>query len=704
MSRTQRGAPGSANAHTINLAPLSETETDELVQGLLEHAVSDQVRRTILERAGGNPLYAEEFVRLVADRGLVDVEVGLAFPDTVQALIAARLDTLPPERKSLLQDAAVVGKVFWAGAVAAMGDRDDREVELALHELSRKELVRPARRSSVEGETEYAFWHVLVRDVAYGQIPRAARARKHRAAAAWIEGDAGPRVADLADVLAHHYDQALQLAHATDDTDLADTLLPDARRVLILAGDRALSLDQSVAAGFYARALELYDPDDAAQAPLLLKGARATATLSGTRTEAYARRAVELFKANGDELGTAEALTDLAVYVSYRGDEAEAQTHRAEAEALLERHPPSRIHALFLMRAAGHEMMAGRSRDCLAISDAAIALAEELGEDKYAASALEYRGVSRVHLGDLGGLDDLRQALDYNLTQANAFSTATAYLNLAGCTWLSIGAQQGLDQYETTKAFDESRGLLGAEMWAKAESTWVLFDLGRWDEVLTISEELTNVDEGVGPEQTRLLALPYHALVQLHRGDRPAAEALVARVLPKARVVADAQLLVPALAAAALTATAADDSPSALELVRELIDLTRARSDRYRTMFLPQITRMCTLAGAVDLAQALADGSTLDLGRVGCSRTAAAALFAEAEGRLADAAALHQQAATRWQNFGSIPGRADALLGQGRCLAALTHPGAEIPLREARELFTSIGHHDGRAEAEALLA
>ena len=135
-------------------------------------------------------------------------------PDSVQALIAARLDTLSPDRKSLLQDAAVLGKVFWAGALAEMGERDPAEVEQALHELSRKELVRPARTSSMEGEHEYAFWHVLVRDVCYGQIPRAARAARHQAAAAWIEQKAGERVEDQADVLAHHYLAALELARA----------------------------------------------------------------------------------------------------------------------------------------------------------------------------------------------------------------------------------------------------------------------------------------------------------------------------------------------------------------------------------------------------------------------------------------------------------------------------------------------------------
>ena len=190
--------------------------------------------KRVLERAGGNPLYAEEFVRLLADRGLGAGEMEL--PESLQALIAARLDTLSPERKSLLQDAAVLGKVFWVGALAEIGGRDQAELELALHELARKELVRPARVSSMEGESEYSFWHLLVRDVAYGQIPRAERARRHRAAAAWIERKAGERVEDLAEVLAHHYLQALELAEAAGDTEAgrrarrAGSALPRARR------------------------------------------------------------------------------------------------------------------------------------------------------------------------------------------------------------------------------------------------------------------------------------------------------------------------------------------------------------------------------------------------------------------------------------------------------------------------------------------
>ena len=223
FERHPQYAAGLRNATPINLAPLSPAETARLVSALLAATVVPaELQQPILERAGGNPLYAEEFVRLLKDRDLL-VRKGASWalregaavplPDSVQALIAARLDTLGRDTKSLLADAAVIGKVFWAGAVARMGDRDPLQVTATLRELSRKELVRPARRSSMEGEAEYAFWHVLARDVAYHQLPRASRAARHVAAAGWLESKAA-RVEDLADVLAHHYATALELARA----------------------------------------------------------------------------------------------------------------------------------------------------------------------------------------------------------------------------------------------------------------------------------------------------------------------------------------------------------------------------------------------------------------------------------------------------------------------------------------------------------
>ena len=156
---------GKRNSSTISLSPLGADDTARLISGLLRKAVLPaETQALLLEQAGGNPLYAEEFVRMLTDQGVIDergelVGDDIRVPDTVQALIAARLDTLPPERKALLHDASVVGKVFWTGVVAAMDERDESAVRSGLHELSRKELVRPARMSSVKDQAEYSFWH-----------------------------------------------------------------------------------------------------------------------------------------------------------------------------------------------------------------------------------------------------------------------------------------------------------------------------------------------------------------------------------------------------------------------------------------------------------------------------------------------------------------------------------------------------------------
>ena len=122
---------GKRNSNTVSLSPLAADDTARLLAALLHKAVLPaETQERLLEQAGGNPLYAEEFVRMLTDQGVIGdggelVDGDIRVPDTVQALIAARLDTLPPERKTLLHDASVVGKVFWTGVVAEMGDRDD---------------------------------------------------------------------------------------------------------------------------------------------------------------------------------------------------------------------------------------------------------------------------------------------------------------------------------------------------------------------------------------------------------------------------------------------------------------------------------------------------------------------------------------------------------------------------------------------------
>ena len=226
---------GKLNAATLALAPLSDEETAVLLAELLDRSVLPaELQSALLVRAGGNPLYAEEFARMAADRSVTDLTAA-ELPGSVQGIIAARLDGLDPEDKSLLQDAAVVGKTFWVGAVAAIGGRERADLERRLHELERGRFVRRSRRSSVGGETEYAFLHLLVRDVAYGQIPRGARGEKHREAAAWIGSLGGDRLEDRAELLAHHYRSALELTRAAG---LDATALEGPARLALASGGR----------------------------------------------------------------------------------------------------------------------------------------------------------------------------------------------------------------------------------------------------------------------------------------------------------------------------------------------------------------------------------------------------------------------------------------------------------------------------------
>ncbi|TML51058.1 MAG: hypothetical protein E6G15_13035, partial [Actinobacteria bacterium] len=260
---------GKSNALTLSISPLSDDDTARLLAELLERSVLPaETQASLLARAGGNPLYAEQFARLLAETGSEDLRV----PENVQGIIAARLDGLPADEKQLLQDAAVLGKVFWFGAVCAVGNRERPRAEDALHALERKEFVRRERRSSVGGEEEYAFRHVLVCDVAYGQIPRAARIDRHERVASWI--DALGRREDNAEMLAHHYLQALALRRAAAQEEPPE-LVERARLAARDAGDRAYVLGSiSAACRFYEAALELWPPDDPERPELLLAYAR----------------------------------------------------------------------------------------------------------------------------------------------------------------------------------------------------------------------------------------------------------------------------------------------------------------------------------------------------------------------------------------------------------------------------------------------
>jgi len=252
-------------AVTIGLDALSEAESGELVTGLLSGAqLPPGLRGQILGRAEGNPLFLEELVGRLIDEGALVREgdrwvaapgAGLAvLPDTVHAVLSARLDWLPPDEKRAIQEASVVGRSFWAEPVARALPQVG--VGHCLAELERKGFLTAQPASSFAGQAEFQFRHALIRDVAYESLSRARRARAHAEVAAWMTSVSGGRAEEVAELVAHHYSAAV-----TGDADLAWLDEPDRRHAIAGRAFDALRFAGTVARRRYAveRAVELHE-------------------------------------------------------------------------------------------------------------------------------------------------------------------------------------------------------------------------------------------------------------------------------------------------------------------------------------------------------------------------------------------------------------------------------------------------------------
>ena len=694
---------GQRNAQIISLSALSEPETAELVSYLTTSAqLGREVEQAILDRAGGNPLYAEELVQLLSDRALSgatsidDTEL----PDTVQALIAARLDTLSPERKSLLQDAAVVGKVFWGGALGEIGAREASDVELALHALARKELVRPVRTSSMEGESEYSFSHLLVRDVAYSQIPRADRARRHRAAAEWIESKGGARVEDLAEVLAHHYLQALDLARATGDGEQAHELAGPARRFLALAGERALGLDTEQAEARLARALALTPAEHPDRPNILIEWADAAFQAGRPRDAADALDdAIRSLGERAEPEGTARAL-QLRSSVAQRLGEGRQVVLAAEAVRLLEQEPPGPALVAAYAQLANTQMVAGSYGETIAAADRAEALAAQLGLAA-PARALGYRGFARTYLADADGIAEMERAVALLVAEGAGRDAAILQNNLAIARYPLDGPARSLADIEMGVAFCRERGLAEPAAQIESNSPLLLAELGRPDEAIDRVRQLTGVLEASGDSHSLGEPRSVEVMVRLARGEN-VAPSEVDWLVGLARTVGAVDILTTVLVAVAAAAVGAERE-RARALLEELECREGVRETPYYARHLTLMLRTALAAGDDALAKRLADGIQVRYPLDENALCGARAQLTEHDGDHAGAADLYAEAAARWQEFGNVPEQARALLGQGRSLRASGQDGAEQPLRAARELFSSMGYEPALAETDELL-
>jgi hypothetical protein len=227
-------------------------------------------------------------------------------------------------------------------------------------------------------------------------------------------------------------------------------------------------------------------------------------------------------------------------------------------------------------------MIRGRAAAALVSSQRSLDLAEELGIREDFTSVLQFRGVARCEVGDVeNGLADLREGLKLSLEEGFVRGAGIGYSNLGCFLWFTAGPKAGLEIHDAGIAFDEQRGSYGNMHWKTAESAWMLYDLGRWDEVLEgTARVLAFVGTSTG--QLRLVALPYMAQVLVRRGRTAEAAVLVEEFLPLARDARDAQVLVPALAVAAFVEQARGDLSAAAGFVEEIEQTTREVSDFHR--------------------------------------------------------------------------------------------------------------------------
>jgi class 3 adenylate cyclase/tetratricopeptide (TPR) repeat protein len=548
LERRPAWGGGKPNAATVTLAPLSDEETAKLVA-----ALGAETESGLLERCGGNPLYAEQFVRMLAERGTADE---LPLPENVQGIIAARLDSLDREEKALLQDAAVMGKVFWLGALGA--------TEQQLHVLRQKEFVQRARRSSVEGEVEYAFRHVLVRDVAYGQIPRADRAQKHLHAGEWIESLGRPE--DHSEMVAHHYVNALELRRAAGKAD--DALVERTLRALREAGERALTLNALAQAENYFRQARALAPEDAEllfeyASVLYLQDERGEAELTEVRARLVPERA-------------AEATLMLADIAWKQGRRKDMEAYLDEAGSYVVDLPASRAHAAVLNERARYEMLAGRIDSALELGLEALAMAEGLGLDDLRARALSTVAVSRGDMGDPTGFDDMREVIALT-TRINAISELLrGWNNLTALHILHGSLEQTRAGAEETLRLARHYGQHGTVRFIEGgAAAGNAYHAGEWDDAYARANKIiADVEAGVRYYQSPAM-YAFRGLIRVARGDAQDAESDAELAIEGARLLGDAQALNPDLAMAAFIFASVGNRRRAGETVTEALENMR---------------------------------------------------------------------------------------------------------------------------------
>jgi class 3 adenylate cyclase/tetratricopeptide (TPR) repeat protein len=453
---------GRVRATSIELEPLGPSQSEELIDAL-GGELDPAERQAVLAKTEGNPLFVEETVRMLAEEGSEGIG---RIPDTLQALIAARIDRLEPDAKTLLQRAAVIGRIFWEGALEHLAPEFE-SLDAPLHDLRLREFVLDEERSSIRGENAYKFKHVLIREVAYSGLSKSARAEHHARFAEWLKERAGE---ELLEIRAFHLDRATALLAELEGSAPLE-LQREAAEALTEAGLRAFAREANrTGRQHFLRALELE--------PTLRRrylAARAADRLSDL--PAVSREMEEVLAsaiAEGDGWTQGRALVTLAEAAVLREADVSAaeqmidnalevfepDDHNGRYRALraratiawmrgdLAKEEQVMLEALDLARASEHKGFESEAADELAsvylarleldraapLIEQAILLAEESGSAEARGRALRFAGQLHLQRRELDDAEAALEAAREHLAEAGAAWSLGRTLNFAAWT------------------------------------------------------------------------------------------------------------------------------------------------------------------------------------------------------------------------------------------------------------------------------
>jgi class 3 adenylate cyclase/tetratricopeptide (TPR) repeat protein len=541
---------------TVSLRPLTQAQSAELMEGLLTEAhIHRELREEILAKAEGNPFFLEEIIRRLIDEGAIVREGDrwtatsaartVVLPDTVHGLLAARIDALPREEKRVLQEAAVIGRVFWEEPVArSMGNG---EVSSALLRLERRGLVFARPTSTISGQIEFMFKHALVRDVAYASLPKARRAKAHAEHAAWIEELAGGRLDEFVELIAHHY----RTAAAEEDADLAWADVPGgheevcrkAFEALIRAGVSAKRRSAlRMAVELHQQAFELALSDEQRVLALEELGDDHAASYHGNDAVDAYRRAIEVLKEDPgglDEL--ARVCSKAARMIVEKGGAFRVQLPGSQAdeflrlglEAVRDRETRAWLLSLFGQCALYWRTFGGGDpipiEDRIGAAEQGIALAEEIGRPELL--SLASRTLSELYMSEgehLRAVEAARRQLAMLERIASAGERALTLFEVSTVeSDLASDYSTGLDL--AGRSHEIAKSLSAHDLMHSTYAMMLaLYHLGRWDEVLSILDEHLSVFD----QERDVLCYAVRGgpfvggLVLAHRGDADRARAI----------------------------------------------------------------------------------------------------------------------------------------------------------------------------------